>query len=201
MAEAEDPQAPPQPSTELTLWQNRTLEEIARLGKWLAYAESDDKSQTALGATAALRLFYALTLGLPPTGANDLNVIHGRLHIGAQTYRTLARRAGYRVVKAQVSAESCTAVLFGPDGAKIAEEIFTIEQAKKAGWIRDGSGWVKTPDRMLWARASSNVIRDYAPEVGLGLGILEEVGDYIEGEAVELPEEGPEPESEPPNEG
>lgn len=184
------------PGAEIVLWQSRSLEEIARLGTWLAYAESGDKSEKAVGAAAALRLFYALSLGLPPTGANDLSVIHGRLHIGAQTYRTLARRAGYKVVKKEISDTACTATLYGPGGEKIADETFTIEQAKKAGWIKDGSGWVKTPDRMLWARASSNVIRDYAPEVGLGLGIIEEAGDYIEGEAVELPEERPEPEAE-----
>lgn len=183
--------------TELARRDEGGLADIARLGQWLALAEAKDESEKGRGATAALRLYYARELGLPPTGANDLAMIHGRLHIGAQTYRALARRAGYRVTKEAITPTSCTAALYGPDGSRVAVETYTLDQAKKAGLVKDRSAWVTHPERMLWARASSNVIRDYAPEVGLGIGIVEEAGDWIEGEAVELPEERAEPEAEP----
>lgn len=174
-----------------------SLADIARLGSWLALAESGEQSDKAKGATAALRLYYARELGLPPTGAQDLAMIHGKLHIGAQTYRALARRHGYQVFKVDVSDTACTAVLVNPDGEEVARETFTLEQAKKAGIVRDKSAWTTHPARMLWARASSNVVRDYVPEVGLGVGVIEEAGDWIEGEAVEIPEEQPEPEAVP----
>ncbi len=174
-----------------------SLADIARLGSWLALAESGEQSDKAKGATAALRLYYARELGLPPTGAQDLAMIHGKLHIGAQTYRALARRHGYQVFKVDVSDTACTAVLVDPNGQEVARETFTLEQAKKAGIAKPKSAWETHPARMLWARASSNVVRDYVPEVGLGVGVIEEAGDWIEGEAVEIPDESPEPEAVP----
>lgn len=185
---------PDEPSTDVVK-RREPLADIARLGKWLALAESGDTTDQAKGATAALRLYYARELGLPPTGANDLAMIHGRLHIGAQTYRALARRHGYRIVKHEPTDAACTAILFDPAGEEVARETFTIDQARSAGLVKPKSAWETWPARMLWARASSNVIRDYVPEVGLGVGIIEEAGDWIEGEAIEIPEERPEPEA------
>ena len=44
------------------------LDELARLGVWLAASESGDQSANAKGATAALRLYYAEELGAHTDG-------------------------------------------------------------------------------------------------------------------------------------
>src|SRR6185436_15472462 len=67
---------------------------------------------------------------------------------------------------------------------------FTIVDAKTAGLIRNGSAWQTHPGRMLWARASKNVIVDFAPAVALGLA--------LDDEAAEIGGEKPPPPPAPP---
>ena len=151
------------------------LDEIARLGLWLAASESGVDSANAKGATAALRLYYARELGLTPMAAAELTVIKGRLYVGAQLLRALAIRAGYRVFRLDASDQSCTARIVTQDGRIVGESTFTLEQATKAGLVRSGSPWTTHPGRMLWARASKNAIVDFAPEVALGMALDDEL--------------------------
>ena len=167
-------------STDIAKQQPSRLDELARLGTWLAASESGDATPTAKGATAALRLYYAAELGLTPMAAAELTVIKGRLYVGAQLLRALAIRAGYRVFRADLSDETCTARLVDREGRVVGEATFTIDQAKKAGLVRAGSPWTTHPSRMLWARASKNAIVDFAPEVALGLALDDELQEIIE---------------------
>src|SRR5215471_10647665 len=171
-----DPSAPPAPSTEIAMRpRDPELDRFARLGTWLALSEGGDSSPKALGAAAALRMFYAQELGLPPMAASELSVIHGKLFVQAKLLRALAARAGYRVRRVHSDESTCTAVLEIADtGREIGRSTFTIEQAKTAGLIRDRSAWQTHPARMLWARASKYVLDDYAPEVTLGLATQED---------------------------
>jgi hypothetical protein len=155
------------------------LSEIARLGQWLALAEKDDQSEKGRGAAAALRLYYAEQLGLTPMAANDLVVIKGRLYVQANVARALAARSGYRVEKVDSTDESCTAVLYQGD-KELGRETFTLAQAKQAGIVRDKSPWHTYPARMLWAKAARFVIQDHAPEVLLGIGFEEELGEIYD---------------------
>jgi hypothetical protein len=155
------------------------LDMDARLGKWLAALESGSDNINAKGAAAALRFYYARELGLPPTAVAELPVIKGKLFVGAQLLRALAARAGYRVVRTDDDETTCTAQLVRADNGEIVgETTFTIEDAKRAGLIRAGSAWQTHPARMCWARSSSYVIRDFAPEVALGLALDDEIPEY-----------------------
>jgi hypothetical protein len=168
------------------------LQDIARMGQWLAAAESESQHPDALGAAAALRLAFARELGLPLTAAAELSVIRGRLFLGALLLRALAERAGFRVVRVEGDDSSCTAAVLDAGGEELGRSTYTIERAQRAGLIKDRGGWVKNPDRMLWARAATEAIRDYAPEVAVGLGVIEELDEY----GVE-DEQPPPPASEP----
>lgn len=156
------------------------LDELGRLGTWLAMSEANDQSEKGRGATAALRLYYAIELGLTPMAAAELTVIRGRLYVGAQLLRALAVRAGYRVLRVDLSPETCTARLVSSDGRILGDSTFTIADAKQAGLIRDNSPWKTHPSRMLWARASKNVIVDFAPEVGLGMALDDEIQEVVD---------------------
>jgi hypothetical protein len=166
------------------------LDRLARLGQWLAALESGQNDTHAKGAAAALRFYYAEQLDLPPTAVSELSVINGRLHVGAQLLRALAERRGYRVLRSDDSNdESCTAILQTRDGSTVlGRTTITLEQARKAGWVKPRSGWESVPGRMLWARASSWAIRDYAPEVSLG---MYEIGEAVDGELVAEEDLGP----------
>jgi hypothetical protein len=174
------------------------LDRLARLGKWLAFSESGDKTPAARGAAAALRLFYAQELGLPPMAAAELSVIEGKLVMRALLYRGLAEGAGYRVERTEITDTSCTATLYvtklGRE-QKLGSSTFTIEDARRAGLIRDRSAWKTYPQRMLWARASAFVIRDYAPGVAVGIITREELEEgVIDAEYTEVQNEPATPE-------
>jgi hypothetical protein len=160
------------------------LDDLARLGQWLALSESGETTEKARGAAAALRLYYAAELGLTPMAAAELTVIKGRLYVGAQLLRALAIRAGYRVFRAEVTDTSCTARIVAPDGRILGEATFTLDQAKTAGLIRAGSPWTTHPGRMLWARASKNAIVDFAPEVALGIALDDELQEVAHDDVV-----------------
>jgi hypothetical protein len=156
--------------------QQLELDRFARLGTWLAALESGKDDANSRGAAAALRFYYADELELPATAVSELTVINGKLFIGAQLLRALAERAGYRVARLESSDETCTASLLRLDTAEeLGRTTFTIEEAKAAGLIRDRSAWKTHPGRMLWARASTLVIRDFAPAVSLGMYSTDEI--------------------------
>lgn len=167
-----------------------TLQEIARLGQWLAAAESESKDPAAIGAAAALRLALARELGLPLTAASELSMIKGRLTLGATLLRALAVERGYRVKRIEGDDESCTAAVVEIDtGEEVGRSTFTIEQAKRRGLIKDRGNWQTMPERMLWARATTEALRDYAPEVMVGLTAAEEADEFgVEQRASYAPE-------------
>lgn len=54
---------------------------------------------------------------------------------------------------------------------------YTLDQAKIAGLVKPGSGWVKNPANMLRARVVSNAITMVCPEVKVGYYTPEEIED------------------------
>jgi hypothetical protein len=183
------------------------LDDLARLGLWLSWSESGKDDERSKGAAAALRLYYARELGLTPMAAAELTVINGKLYVGAALLRALARRNGYKVQRLTTSDNpiTCTArIIDRTTGEVLGESTFTIEDAQRAGLIRDRSPWKTHPARMLWARASKNVIVDFAPEVALGIALDDELqelpatnGDLPWVEAETVPDYRPPPEQEP----
>jgi hypothetical protein len=163
-------------STDVVRRDDPELNRLARLGEWLAAAESGRDDPTSKGASAALRLYYAQALGLPPLAALEISIIKGRLVPTSQLLRAMADDAGLIVARVAVSKTSCTARLVNKQtGELVGESTFTLEQAKQAGLVRPNSNWTTYPERMLWARASGFVIRDYAPKVALGMTFQDEV--------------------------
>ena len=154
------------------------LDRFARLGTWLAALESGKQDANSAGAAAALRFYYADELELPATAVAEITVIKGKLFIGAQLLRALAERAGYKVARLELTEETCTAILTSKDtGEELGRTTFTMNDAKRAGLIREGSAWKTHPARMLWARASTLVIRDFAPAVSLGMYSTDEISE------------------------
>jgi hypothetical protein len=152
------------------------LDELARLGSWRALAEQRNPDAKAQGAAGALAFYFARELGLPPLAALELAVVRGRLVVSARLLRALAARQGLRVAVRERSDERCTvSLVVAATGEELGRSTFTVDDAKRAGLIREGSAWITHPSSMLFARASSRAIYDYAPDVALGLTTQEEV--------------------------
>lgn len=162
---------------------NEALDRAARLGMWLAAAESNSKDPKALGMSAALRIAYAESLGLPAHAAQEVHLIRGNLTLSAKLCRALAHQHGLRVVKVQEKADSVTAAVVNVEGNELGRTTYTLAQAKKQGL--SGDNWTKNPDRMLWARASKRVLDDFAPWVTVGVLSVEQAEDWT-GEPVKV---------------
>lgn len=157
------------------------LDRIARLGMWLAAAESKSTDPKAKGAAAALRIAYAESLGLPAHAASEIHVINGNLATSAQLKRAQAFTAGYHVVPVEETPDSCTVEIIDMKANKpIGKPVtFTLAEAKRMGLLdKPGKAWHNNPAEMLFARASSKAIRVYIPHVALGVMTLEEAHDY-----------------------
>jgi hypothetical protein len=155
-----------------------------------------------LGAAAALRLYYAETLGLPPLAAAELSVVRGRLIVSAKLLRALAVKHGYRVERVEIDDEHCVAAIY--DGEhELGRSEYKLADAERAGLLKPSKSgkpgaWQQHPRRMLWARASKFAVDDYAPHVSLGLTTEDELAEIVEGELVREDDDGePEPEPEP----
>lgn len=158
------------------------LDRIARMGMWLAAAESGSKDPNALGMAAALRIGYANSLGLPAHAASEVYIIKGNLTLSAKLCRALAHLHGLRVTKVEEDAESCTAAVVDSGGNELGRYRYTLEMAKRQGL--SGQNWSNNPDRMLWARASKRVLDDFAPWVTTGVMSNEEIAERFPDEPV-----------------
>lgn len=167
-----------------------SLDDIARMGLWLAAAESGSRDAKAQGMAAALRMAYASSLGLPLHAASEVYLIQGNLTLSAKLCRALAHSHGITVERVDVTPDSCTAVVI-KDGKELGRTTFTLAQAAKMG-LR-GDNWTRNPDRMLWARASKRALDDFAPWVTVGILSTEQAQDsgldvnneVLEGEVVD----------------
>lgn len=152
------------------------LDRFARVGLWLAAAESDSNDPNARGMAAALRMAYADSLGLPAHAAQEIHLVKGNLTLSAKLCRALAHQHGLRVVRVEATDDSCTAAVIDvATGHELGRTTYTLAQAQKAGL--SGTNWTRHPDRMLWARASKRALDDHAPWVTVGVLGLEEAHD------------------------
>jgi hypothetical protein len=163
------------------------LDRIARMGMWLAAAESKSNDPKAMGMAAALRIAWAEYLGLPPYAASEIHVISGNVSLSAKGHRALAHRHGLRVVMVDETPDSCTAAVVDErSGKELGRTTYTLAQAHLAGLGKSSSGkptgWQTNPDRMLWARASKRALDDHAPWVTVGVMSPEE----FDADAVEI---------------
>ena len=165
---------------------------------------------------AVVKIMAGHELGFTPVvSMTGIHIIEGKISLGAHLLASLIRQHpdyDYRIIK-HTNEECVIECLM--NGVKIGESSFTMDDAKLAGLVRNGSPWTKFPRNMLFARALSNAHafhfpdalsggRGYAPEE-LGMDDAEaqthiavEVdpddaqpvgGDAVEGEFKEVPSE------------
>ncbi len=122
-----------------------------------------------------MTVLAARELGISPMLAlnGGLNNIQGKIEISARMMNALMRRAGIKITIKESTDERCTLIGVRGDGDR-AEVSYSLADARLAGLVKPGGGWVKNPKDMCFARAISRLARQIAPDV---IG-----GCYVEGE-------------------
>lgn len=162
-----------------------------------AYAVSGLK--TSKGGAVEIRAAEALVkieagaeLGIGPMAAiTAFHVIEGKPALSATGWAALVD--GSDVYDYEVSAhtdEVCEIVFF-KGGRQRGISTFTMEDARRAGLVRQGGNWEKYPKAMLFARAFTAGARAYCPAVGMGMAIYtpEEL-EVVAGNAHHAEQEG-----------
>lgn len=117
-------------------------------------------------------------LGLGPMQSlQQIHVIDGRPGVSPELMRAMILRAGHRLEFGEVTDESVTISGTRADGGSTASVTWTIDRARTAGLVRNGSAWTKYPRAMLVARATSELGRLLFADVVAGFGYTpEELG-------------------------
>jgi hypothetical protein len=155
---------------------NGEIDLIYRLADGLAQSGMFKDAQQATQAFA--KLIFGRDLGLSATQAmTDIHIVEGKPEMSANLQAAKVRSSdiyGYRVV--DLTNERCEIVFsrYGED--LVPSSMFTIEDAKRAGLVKEKSAWVKYPRNMLFARAMSNGVAWHCPDVTNGIRV------YAEGE-------------------
>jgi len=139
------------------------LDQIINIGK--AFAESGMFADTKSAAQAIVKIQAGQEIGIPPFAAmTGIHIIQGKPTIGAGLIASRVKGSGkydYKVVEAT---ELKCSIDFYQGKDKIGNSTFTIEDAKKAGTKNID----KFPKNMLFARAISNGVKWYTPDVFSG---------------------------------
>jgi hypothetical protein len=191
---------PPAPSPQLVRRDPAAVFELDQRRANL-YAESgywpDAKSQ----AQALVKIEAGRELGLPAiTAMSEIHLIQGKPTLGAGALGSLVKTSGrydYRVV--EHTEQRCVIRFFDLQAGELGESVFTLDDARKAG-LAGRSTWRQYPRNMLFARALSNGVAWYCPDVSAGRvytpeeldGAMIVETDLLEGEAdEELPADEP----------
>lgn len=136
---------------------------ISSLGE--IFARSGYFSDARDAAQAVVKILAGKELGLPPIASmTGINIIKGKVSLSATVMAAVLRRHGdynYRVKK---HTEEVCEIEFFFKGESIGISKFDKQDAAKAGLL-NGDNYKKYPRNMMFARAMSNGIRWYCPEI------------------------------------
>ena len=146
-----------------------------------------ESPQTAI-AKAVIAIQYGAELGIPPLASlSNVHVINGRPTIAPVLMAARLIEKGYQYRIAAHTDEQCSILFANSRGVDLGESKFTIADATAAGLIGGGNShnWKKYPRNMLFARAMSNGVRWFCPDVFLGAAYTDdEIIDMVTPEPV-----------------
>jgi hypothetical protein len=150
-------------NTQVSVVQQLPISELMNLAK--AFAESGMFADTKSAAQAIVKIQAGQEIGIPPFASmTGIHIIQGKPTIGAGLIASRLKGSGkydYRVVEAS---EKVCSIDFYQGNTKIGNSTFTIEDAKKALTKNID----KFPKNMLFARAISNGVKWYCPDIFSG---------------------------------
>lgn len=168
---------------ELTQIKTLPITEIISIGK--AFAESGMFADTKSAAQAIVKIQAGQEIGIPPFAAmTGIHIIQGKPTIGAGLIASRVKGSGKYDYKVIQNDETKCSIDFYQGGEKIGNSTFTIEDAKKAGT----KNLDKFPKNMLFARAISNGVKWFTPDVFSGpVYVPQEMGASVTEDGTILP--------------
>jgi hypothetical protein len=136
-------------------------------------------------AQAAVKIMAGQELGIPPVAAiMGIHIIKEKVSMGANLLASRIRAHGYDYRVKQLDTKACAIVFLSHKEGSKREELgtseFTLDDAKAAGLL-GGDNWRKYLKNMLFARAVSNGVKWFVPDVTGGNPIYtpDELGSLV----------------------
>lgn len=168
--------------------------DIQTLKEWGAFAKQSGIVPQGTSQHQAMAIIQTgVELGLAPMQSlRSMSFVKGRLVMSVQLQLALARQRGVKVVKIDEKDGSC-AVFLERQGESVTCA-YTLQDARKAGLVKQDGNWDKYPKQMLRWRALGDALRLLAPDLVMGLLSQEEAENIIAEPAAlsQEPEVGPE---------
>jgi len=158
-----------------------TVEEFTAMKMMMAEIAKTEFVPLALRGkpdAALAAILYGRELGFPPmTALKYVQVIQGQPTVAPRAMAALIRRAGHVLKLEKISPQKARITGARRDTGETQTVEWTIDQARRAGLVREGSGWQKYPEDMLFARAMGTLGRRLFEDVVLGSYSPEEMQD------------------------
>jgi hypothetical protein len=140
------------------------FQEISTMGK--VFAESGMFSDAKAAAQAIVKIQAGQEIGIPPFAAmSGIHIIQGKPAIGAGLMASCVKGSGkYDYEVKEMDEKICTIEFKTKAGKLLGTSTFTIEDARKA----QTKNLDKFPKNMLFARAMSNGVKWFTPDVFSG---------------------------------
>lgn len=127
-----------------------------------AFAESGMFPDSTKAAQAIVKIQAGQEMGISPFASmSGIHMIKGKPTIGANIMASCVKRSGKYNYRVKEMTEKVCSIDFMEGGEVIGTSTFTIEDAKKAGT----QNLEKFPRNMLFARAMSNGVKWFTPDV------------------------------------
>lgn len=140
--------------------QINTIDELARVAKMMA--DSGFFADAREAAQAGVKILAGQAWGIDPFSAmTGIHLIQGRPSVGAGLMAAKVKGSGRYDYRVREMTDKVCSIEFFEHGESIGTSTFTIEDAKKAGT----KNLDKFPRNMLYARAMSNGVRWFCPDV------------------------------------
>ena len=137
--------------------------EIMNIGK--AFAESGMFPDIKSAAQAVVKIQAGAEMGIPPFAAmSGIHIIQGKPTIGAGLMAANVKASNKYDYKVIEQTDKVCSIDFYKGKEKLGNSTFTYDDAKKAGT----KNLDKFPKNMLFARAISNGVKFYTPDVFSG---------------------------------
>jgi len=152
-----------------------------------AFVESGFFKDARSQSQAIVKILAGQELGFGPMASmTGIHIIQGKVTLSANIMAAALKRTGrynYRVTT--MTAELCV-IDFYEGSENVGTSSFSIADAEVAGLLKNAT-WTQYPRNMLFARAMSNGVRWYTPDLyGAPLYTPDELGESVDGETGEI---------------
>ena len=166
-------------TTELTLTQDLNLSQIGA-----TFAKSGYFKDASDATKAIVKIMAGQELGIPPVASmQGIHIIQGAPSMGAGLMAAQVKRSGKYNYRIRELTDDKATIEFFEGKESVGTSIFTAADAKKAGT----QNMSKYARNMLFARAMSNGVRWYCPDIFAGpVYTPEELGTPVNGDGEPL---------------